>query len=160
LAGGAGKCICIDACDTAMLERTAEQVRVSLVRIGILPVQSTGYEHAEQRILEAIAQHQVTSPAFATLLLQVFLLFFPRLSSRVAVSALACCSPGRLDQCYGALFFVFGSESLDNILLSFLFKSGLHTRALARASTHVHAPTGGAPHGRRNSVAQNSDRRR
>ena len=58
-----------------MLERTAEQVRVSLVRIGILPVQSTGYEHAEQRILEAIAQHQVTSPAFATLLLQVFLLF-------------------------------------------------------------------------------------
>lgn len=70
-----------------MLERTAEQVRVSLVRIGILPVQSTGYEQAGQRILEAMAQHQVTSPAFATLLLQVFLLFPPRLSSRVAVSA-------------------------------------------------------------------------
>jgi hypothetical protein len=75
-----------------MLERTAEQVRVSLVRIGILPVQSTGYEHAKQRILEAMAQHQVTSPAFATLVLQVFLPFFPRLSSRVAVSALVCCS--------------------------------------------------------------------
>jgi len=66
----AGKCVCLDGSDSALVERRGEEIRVALVRMGLLPVQAPGYEDASRLILRSLSKHQVPSPAFASLLLQ------------------------------------------------------------------------------------------
>ena len=66
----AGKCVCLDGSDSALVERRAEEIRVALVHMGLLPVQAPGYEDASRVILRSLSKHQVPSPAFASLLLQ------------------------------------------------------------------------------------------
>jgi len=66
----AGKCVCLDGGDGSLVERKAEEVRVALVRMGLLPLQAPGYEDASRLALRSLSKHQVSSPAFASLLLQ------------------------------------------------------------------------------------------
>ena len=65
-----GKSVCIDCNDSSLLERHFEAVRVTLLRMGILPMQAPGQADAMRGSLHSLSQHQVSNPTLVSLLLQ------------------------------------------------------------------------------------------